>query len=55
MYVNRINKEETIDITEDLLEGLRQLGQVLRNEVKPVSAWELLDELGKDEKVITHE
>lgn len=55
MYVNRLKKEETIDITEVLLEGIRQLGCVLRNETEAISAWDLLDELVKGEKAITHE
>ncbi|HPQ40831.1 MAG TPA: hypothetical protein PLV45_10700 [bacterium] len=37
--------EDTFDITDDLLEGIRQLGLVLRQEKEAVSAWDLLDEL----------
>lgn len=37
--------ESALDITDDLLEGIRQLGLVLRQEKQAVSAWDLLDEL----------
>lgn len=37
--------EDTFDITNDLLEGIRQLGLVLRQEKEAISAWDLLDEL----------
>jgi hypothetical protein len=55
MFEHIPKEKQKIDITEDLLEGIQQLGGVLRNETKAVSAWDLLDELGKDEKAKTHE
>ena len=43
--VSKETETEMYDITEDLLEGIRQLGMVLRGEMTAIPARDLLNDL----------